>query len=268
MENYYRRFPDWNSFLRFALQRSDSRNKTSRQMHDLDWFGGVTWKEAWELATHGWKEGAEKIKHYRTEIFNLLSEHIPTQSVVNATTGYAVNVGAYLSNDPECFIYRELNNNDEPPKQFRLVVSVARSSSVSSEVIITRGAMICAMVDAIEMAGHRVEIICNEKSESYGRVHEIDIVVKQYNQPLNIAGLSFCLAHPAMSRRLLFSADERTGWADFARNYGTPVDATDQGDNYFGAMRTSTCPDIKEVESEIIERMVSMGIILEKKPIV
>ena len=111
MENYYRRFPDWNSFLRFALQRSDSRNKTSRQMHDLDWFGGVTWKEAWELATHGWKEGAEKIKHYRTEIFNLLSEHIPTQSVVNATTGYAVNVGAYLSNDPECFIYRELNTH-------------------------------------------------------------------------------------------------------------------------------------------------------------
>lgn len=125
--------------------------------------------------------------------------------------------------------------------------------------------MICAIADAIEQSGYSVEIIGNEAVESRGINSEINIVLKQSTYALNVSSLAFCLAHPAMLRRLLFSAEEKTGWADFAYAYGTPIDASDPGDIYFGAIRTSVSPSIEDMTEEILSKMKDIGIELVRQ---
>lgn len=104
--------------------------------------------------------------------------------------------------------------------------------------------MICALIDAIEYAGHRAEVICNwavsrqvsshyreGNNKEYGWL-EVDVTIKKADQPLEMIELAFCLAHPSMLRKIMFSIAEIEGWSDFAQNYGYPATATNKGDIY------------------------------------
>ncbi len=51
-------------------------------------------------------------------------------------------------------------------------------------------------------------------------------------QSLSMIELVFCLAHPAMFRRMVFSLAEQEGWSDFAPGYGYPARASNRGDLY------------------------------------
>ena len=265
MANYNLDFEDLYSFYRFAMTRSDSRKKSSRRMSNLGWYGGVTWKEACQLATHGWEEGAREVEKYRALLYENIAQYLPRQNIENAVSGYAVDVGAYLSNVPECFYRREMNEPIANAPVVRIVVSLSFSASVHTEIITKRGAMICAMADAIEQSGYSVEIIGNEAAESWGEKSEINIVLKQSTRALNVATLAFCLAHPAMLRRLLFSAEEKTGWADFDTLYGSPIDSSDPGDIYFGAIRTSVSPSIEDMTEDVLSKMKGIGIELVRQ---
>lgn len=267
MANYSRDFDDLYSFYRFAMTRSDSRNKSSRKMYDLGWYGGVTWKEACQLATCGWTEGAREVEKYRAIIYENLVEYLPKQNVENAVSGYAVDIGAYLSNCPECFYRRELSEPIAKAPVVRIVVSLSFSASVHPEIIVKRGAMICAMADAMEQAGYSVEIIANDSVEYGGATSEMNVVVKQSTGALNVASLAFCLAHPAMLRRMFFSAEERTGWADYAYAYGYPIDASEPGEVYFGALRTAVSPSIEEMTNDILHKMKGLGIEIHESAI-
>lgn len=265
MANYDLDFEDLYSFYRFAMTQSDSGEKSSRKMYDLGWYGGVTWKAACQLATHGWEEGAREVEKYRALLYENLVQYLPRQNIENAVSGYAVDVGAYLSNAPECFYRREMNEPIANAPVVRIVVSLAFSASVHPEIITKRGAMICAMADAIEQLGYNVEIIANESTASRGEKCEINIVLKQSTRALNVSCLAFCLAHPAMLRRLLFSAEEKNGWADFAYDYGVPIDSSDPGDIYFGAIRTSVSPSIEDMTKDVLSKMKDLGIKLVKQ---
>ena len=265
MANYNRDFEDLYSFYRFAMTRCDSRNKSSREKHNLSWYGGVTWKEACQLATCGWAEGAREVEKYRAIIYENLVEYLPQQNIENAVSGYAVDIGAYLSNCPECFYRRELSKPVAKAPVVRIVVSLSFSASVHPEIIVKRGAMICAMADAVEQAGYSVEIIANDSAEYRGVTSEMNVVVKQSTRALNVASLAFCLAHPAMLRWLFFSAEERTGWADYAYAYGYPIDASEPGEVYFGAIRTGVSPSMDEMKSDILKRMSKLGILIPER---
>ncbi|MBK7037860.1 MAG: hypothetical protein IPH42_16340 [Bacteroidetes bacterium] len=102
--------------------------------------------------------------------------------------------------------------------------------------------MICALVDALEYAGHRAEVICNVAASrnQYDRDghnkengwFEVDVKVKPSDQPVELSSLAFCLAHPSMLRRIVFSVEELVGWSDYADRYGYPAEATEKGDIY------------------------------------
>ena len=260
MRNYNRNFRDLFSFYRYSMRESNSSKKVSRKSTDLDWYGGVTWDEACSLATHGWEKGLEEIECYRVELYENIVNTIPTQAIAHDVSGYAVDVGAYLSNDPACFLRRDIVESVAKTRIVRVVVSLSASASVKPEIIIKRGAMICAMVDAMEQAGYSVEIVGNEHTKSYRATSETNIVLKQSNQPLNVSCLAFCLAHPAMLRRMLFSLKELIGWADYSDAYGIPIDATNQGDIYFGAICADRSPSTREMTETILSKMKLFGI--------
>ena len=134
--------------------------------------------------------------------------------------------------------------------------------------------MICALVDAIEYAGHRTEVICNEATsmgqDSNSRKgmnkergwFETSVVVKKSSQPLEMTDLAFCLAHPAMLRRIMFSVAEIEGWSDVSSGYGIPAEATNKGDLYVEEVFSGSVSDEKAI-SWVLDELCKLGINLK-----
>lgn len=264
-------FDDLHEFWKFSLQESKANRKSSRDNNDLKWHGGLTWEQAKNMAISGWREGMVEIEKYRANIIPVITEKVLRPKQVYSVAGYYVDVGSFLANEPESFIAREYEERNYPGRIFKIVCSISFSAAISPETIIQRGAMICALIDAIEFAGHRAEVICNDAmsigSSQYFREGnnkkegwmEISVVVKKTSQSLEMTDLAFCLAHPAMLRRIMFSVAEIEGWSDFVTNYGYPAEATDKGDIYIGEIFSETVTDDKAI-NWVLEELEKLGI--------
>lgn len=267
-------FEELSLFWQFAMQDSNASIKSSRENYDLKWSGGLTWEQAKTMAINGWREGMLEIEKYRAHILPIIAEKVLRPKQINSIAGYCVDVGSFLANEPECFLAHEYEERNYPGKIYKIVCSISFSAAITSETIIQRGAMICALIDAIEFAGHRAEVVCNDAtsanpSEPNRKGHnknqgwlEISVTVKKPSQALEMTDLAFCLANPAMLRKMMFSVAEITGWSDFAYNYGYPAEATDKGDIYLREIFSDTIPDNKAI-NWVLEELTKLGINVE-----
>ena len=272
-------FDDLSQFWVYAMQDSRAYTKSSRNDNygwggNSNWQGGLSWDQAKVMALTGWQEGMREIEKYRAAVFPLVASKVIRPRPVSAVAGYNVEVGKYLANDPECFVHRAFEEKPQQGRILKLVCSISVSAAIKPATIIQRGAMICALIDALEFAGHRVEVICNDAMsgshsenarkglmKSNGWM-EISVVVKKSDQPLEMTDLAFCLAHPAMLRRIMFSVCEIEGWSDFSHCYGYPAQATDKGDLYLEEVFSGTVPDAQAIDW-IIDQLKQLSITIE-----
>jgi hypothetical protein len=91
---------------------------------------------------------------------------------------------------------------------------------------------------------------------------EVDVNVKKSSQPLEMSDLTFCLAHPAMLRRIMFSVAELQGWSDNVYGYGYPAEATEKGDIYIKEIYSGTVSDEEAVKWVLLELEI-LGIDIE-----
>jgi hypothetical protein len=267
-------FDDLSSFWRYAMQDSTAYRKSSRDNHNMQWSGGLTWEEAKQMAISGWRDGMNEIEKYRAQILPIIAEKVLRPQQIYSIAGYTVDVGSFLANEPECFIAREYEEKNYPGRIYKIVCSISFSAIITPETIIQRGAMICALIDAIEFAGHRAEVICNDamSASDHGEYRqgknkergwfETSVTVKKSTQPLEMTDLAFCLAHPAMLRKIMFSVCELNGWSDFANNYGYPAEATEKGDIYIREVFSGTVPDEQAI-TWVLTELEKLGINLE-----
>lgn len=266
-------FDDLYDFQSYAFRQSNARIRSSRG-YATTWSGGLDWKDSKKLALTGWQEGLNEVDKFQARVNELITSKIVRYKPVYAVAGNHIDIGNYLSNDPECFITKEYDENNQKGKIITIVCSISFSAGISPEIIIQRGAMICALIDAIEYAGYRVEVVCNEASSNslWDRDgnnkevgwFEIDVTIKKANQPLNRIELAFCLAHPAMLRKLMFSVAEIEGWSDYTTNYGYPAKATNKGDIYIEEVFTGVVSDNKAIHW-IVTELQKLGITIEEK---
>ena len=253
-------FEDLSEFWKYSLQDSQARTKSSRDDDKLQWSGGLTWEQAKQMAVSGWREGMQEIDRYRAKIVPIVTEKVLRPKQIYSVAGYNVDVGSFMANEPECFLSREYEERNYPGQIYKIVASISFSWDIKPETIIQRGAMICALIDAIEFAGHRAEVICNwavsagsydndrqGKNKERGWL-EVSVTVKKVSQPLEMSDLAFCLAHPAMLRRIMFSVAELEGWSYFASAYGCPAEASDKGDIYIREIYSGTVSDEKAIK--------------------
>jgi hypothetical protein len=276
--NKERYFEDLYKFWEYSMQNSNAYNKSSRDNSNLQWYGGLTWEQAKQMAINGWQGGMKEIEKYHAKITPIITDKVLRPVQVYSMAGYNVDVGSFLANEPECFIAREYEERNYPGKICKIVVSVSFSAAISPETIIQRGAIVCALIDAIEFAGHRVEVICNV-ALSVGDSHEyrqgkhkesgwfeVSVNIKKSSQPLDMSDLAFCLAHPAMLRRIMFSVAEIEGWSDFIDRYGRIAEATDKGDMYIKEIHSGIVPD-NQVITWVFSELEKLGINIEKQSI-
>jgi hypothetical protein len=262
------KFEFLDEFWLYAFGESKAYNRESRVPKN-QWSGNVSWNEAKVLAMNGWIEGLEEIKKYAANYTEFIAEKVIRPMPYYQVTGDYVDVGVFLANDPECFVARGIKEIISPGKVYKVVCSISFSAAIKPETIIQRGAMICALIDAIELSGNRVEIVCNSATsadQNSRRNHvqsrgwfEVDVVVKEVAQPLDMGRIAFSLAHPAMFRRIIFSVMEREGWSDYAYRYGYPSEATDQGDIYIQEIFSGVVPDHQAIQW-VLNKLMEMGI--------
>jgi hypothetical protein len=137
---------------------------------------------------------------------------MPEERITHDVVGHFPDIGAYLAGEPENMIAYETVQGTAP-KVVRILVNCAASAAVSTKAIEARGAMACALIDALENAGYRCEVVA--ALESYimlgpGVRYSIGarVMLKRAEEALCMDRLVFALVHPAFLRRIGFRLTE------------------------------------------------------------
>jgi hypothetical protein len=241
----YRHFGTWGEFLEFvhpAPSRGPNaagilaRDPSSRSEGSYHFYGTTTFDEAINLAYNGWLAGQVNAMKLAQPIIERMVSFIERPDIVYDVEGSTLDIGRFCADDPECFIKFENEIVEVPshPRLLRVVFNIAASCGISKEIMTAKGAAVAALIELLEFAGNRVEVILlpfcgnvtyiNEPAEWFNSV-----LVKAFDQPLELARLIFAIAHPASFRRLGFTLIENgslDAQSHFRHNYGYPADVS------------------------------------------
>lgn len=213
-----------------------SSRDTGRDIH----FGSPTFEAAVALAKTGWADGAARV----AEIRATLDSHLQTaksaavQSFAWDVVGDFVDVGRALSGEPEAFGSTSDYEAGRCGSQrvVKLYANLGVSAAVKPDAIFARGAVVLAAVDLLESLGVRVELWAAKATikRTGGETHQVEVLVKAANQPVDVDRLAFILCSPACLRRLYWSHQERFGYFP-THCYPAPLDVDD------GCVKTREC---------------------------
>lgn len=212
-------FDTYEAFLTDVRQVPQGKGTSSRTVGRADFAGTNTFADAVSLAQTGWAEGAARVAEIRASLDRYVeaSKVAACQQFAWDVVGDFVDVGRVLSGEPEsCGSYNEYETGRFGSQRVvRLYVNLAVSAGVRAEAIFARGAVVLAAVDVLESLGLRVELwACKGTSRRSGAAvqHQVEVLVKAANQPVDVDRLAFILCHNASLRRLFWSHQERYGF--------------------------------------------------------
>jgi hypothetical protein len=221
-----------------------------------------TWQEATALALEGWEEGRKRVADMREQLAAKLGAYLPEPTIMFDTSGFEVDVASFVAGEPEHMMtYVDVEGGK---RQVHIVSNMVVSGSVGTEKMLIRGAMVAALVDALESVGHRVRLTVGAwvavDGMHQGDTLGITTTVKQEHEPLDMERLAFAGAHPSMFRRLVFAAmeampdDLRTKYRVPGRySYpGRPDHLDDKGDIFIGDVV------LPSTTSEALEQTLTM----------
>jgi hypothetical protein len=225
-----------------AGRSESSRDNSASERWDFSaGFAGAV-----ALARQGWPEGLARVDAIRAEVSQHVMRELCRPGWAFDVAGAVPDVGRYLAGEPENMLAPA--EEPAPARVVRLVVNVAASCNVDAKVLFARGAAACALVDAFEATGCRVEVVAvvAVAGHSNGKDCTADsVTLKLADQPADRDRLAFALCHPGFMRRLWFAVAESTyndnDWQFYAlsRCYGYPADppASERGDVYLPAAK-------------------------------
>lgn len=210
------RFRSWSELVSFAADHNVEAHGASHTMGSASWTGTADYDAADRLARAGWREGVEKMAPMAAALTDAVRPRKRKTEIAPSPVGPgSVSMGRYLMGHPKPYDRRrdteEFEDSQAPRGVLRLLVNIGAAASISTEAIFARGAAACALADCLETAGYRVEIVgvwwmqpgrCDDRSMN------VQVTLKQADQPLERDLMAFALAHPSTLRRLLFSVVE------------------------------------------------------------
>lgn len=210
----------YSEFVDYALNTkrvigSDGIITKSSEENDFDFTGTYSMEEAIKFARYGWDSG---IKEMNLEKELLIDGQF---ECYNSIVGSSVDVGAYLSGNPECMIqFVDKIERDRPELTIYTMLSYNAGKRQS---------------DALEYAKRVLKIIVNANKEysvklvgvftqyhSSKNVDAIDfITIKDFYQNLVLNNLAFSF-HPSFFRRIWFRYVETKPYRSWG--YGQPFE--------------------------------------------
>lgn len=172
------------------------------------WYGVSSVSEALTLAENGWDEPVEAIIEQANQMIARKTRSLIPILTYTDTPGEP-DIAAYLEGEDECFLITSEGMFDTPAagRAVRIVFAPVVSAGISTDAIIRRGALVASVAHTLEQAGVSVAIEYRSALAPYsrGNVH-IEVILKEFGEPLDIRNLAFWLVHPAAGRVFMFSA--------------------------------------------------------------
>ncbi len=171
--------------------------------------GGFSKEEAIELAAAGgrWHEGAKRINAIKLIQTDNRAD-VPRRRVRQAVQGFAPNVPAFLSGEPENMLDRARVN--VPKKVLTVGVQVGRVWETEQHQVLNRGKAIMAVIEELQLQGYSVEVWAvwrNFCLDSKHAVH-VDTLIKPSTAVWQPSLAAFTLANLAFQRRLCWGVAE------------------------------------------------------------
>jgi len=255
-------FDTFDEFVQTAKLPPPDHDRGSREEARSKWFGSRTFDDAVQMAHNGWPEGTAKALKARATVDRRVSQLVSAKASRWSfdITGDVVDIGRYLTGEPECWLTEQDGENGRA-RVVKFLANVCCSAAVTPESMITRGAAILAAIDAIESSGTRCEVWIGYSANNYDD-RKLDIVapIKFAGQPLDQDRLAFALVSPACSRRLCFSIAEQNDMSPGASRPATIK--AEPGTIYIDSICRSTPMSDKEIEEEVVKICNTAGVSL------
>lgn len=227
-------------------QRS-SRLTTSDRLK-FTWTGNFP--DAIKLARNGWPEGRKDAEKLRADI-QAKGETRLADEVVYDVAGDEPDVARFLDGEPECMRRFESIETPTAGRIVRIVVNVSAACDVPASFIAMRGAAALAIIDSLEAAGFRCEVVIAGYTINKKRTSQFFTftTIKKAQDVVDIDTMAFAMGHPSVLRRLLFSLAEQQSPSFMKAHhiglcnkggygYSLDVEGKDCGDIYLPTMRS------------------------------
>jgi hypothetical protein len=186
-----------------------------------------------------------------------------TEPVFDVSGDY-VDVGRYLSGEPECMVDWPLQPTSAVGRVITLCAPVTWSGAVSDETIVRRGQVITALALALSRLGHNVELWADRTNTSHSgaRRTKIRVLVKGANDVLDPAKVLFAYAHPSMLHGLAWTYDRTWPQAFESAVQRRPTDPDrdlPEGTIYLPAL--SSDHDVPDAHAALREFIAQLGLL-------
>ena len=235
------RFDGFSDLAKSANERRDKEGSSSKT-YDKDWYASDNFDHASSLLVDGWDGPTREIMSITDSVRETVGE-VVKPLIQFAMDVYAprVDIGMWATGDPNCFIQCYEEDGLRPERFVRLLIDSTFSAMVSPNDIITRGAAVIALCDALNLCGYSTEVftVC---AVSSGKDKCFSIIpVQTAGQPWDVRSAIMPLAHPSFLRRMHFGIIEGGGAQVIKKfgsgnGYGTPcgVSKGDRADELVG----------------------------------
>ena len=261
------KFNSWREFVQKAefgeKLGSRERHSSIKNPSQQSWDFGMGYQGSIDAAKAGWKEGAQKIQ----ASLDILNNHIKTKrfktQVMPAYTQPGVlNIGRYVSGHPKPYMQKKQIEDETGDNKSGKIINIAfnmtSTSDITSGELFNKGATIAALIELLERAGKRVELIGRMMTTGSSKDSlRFQVMIKEAGEPIDVDRLAFSLAHPGCFRRLGFSIMEQAsekiqkavGIGAFGYGYGRPTDWQEPDDGiYIGETSSWTGTEATRVE--------------------
>lgn len=214
--NEYKHFETWGEFVEYVRQTplKNQYDHFASITGDYSFTGTASYAEALKIAEEGWEQGRDQALKLAQPLINKLVQFIERPDIVYDVEGNGYDIGRFCSDDPECAIKMENEIVEVPasPRLIRIVFDNLASGGIEKEILTAKGAAVAALIELLEFAGNRVELINLVHATAINRSGPIafmkSVIVKAFDQPLDMGRIIFAIAHPSMMRRLGFRVAE------------------------------------------------------------
>ncbi|ASR87149.1 hypothetical protein J4T94_gp067 [Mycobacterium phage Krypton555] len=187
-------------------------------------YGVENMKEADDLARKGLpRDGVQAIKIAHHKVAQVAGElHRDVYQDMYDVAGGYVDMGRYVSGEPECMVASEMIEEPGQNKIVALIMNITYNCMISAKAIKENGLAMMALVEAIETQGMQAEIWVDMNVSGYGDVKyyaRTAIKLKSAGQAFDVSTFMYALTHASFLRAHIFNA-MHTHEADVRRACG------------------------------------------------
>lgn len=186
---------------RWVQSRDDSRDGSE------DFTGSKSWPETMGLANDGWPAGRELLADAVAVAMSAAQSNQP--SVTYDVAGAYPIAPIAAAQDPDCMVSMDPWTMRQMPI-VKVEYNAGNHCGYRTAEMSNFGAALLTILNCIELAGSRVEVVANFTAGSHaGSTRSFAIRLKEAEQQFDLDAMAFAVCHPSFLRRGMFALMEQ-----------------------------------------------------------